>query len=103
MEYLKVLSRYYGDKKWSFKNTYESLQWNDTTMEKTTEEELIIKLGELRKEQMREERNELLKDSDFRVLIDYNKDKDLWIQYRQALRDFPSSWIDGMPFPAPPQ
>ena len=98
-----VLIKYYGGKSWMCEDTYESLVWNDTTMEKPTEEEINIKLGELRKEQMREERNELLKASDFRVLIDYNKDKDLWIQYRQALRDFPSSWVDGMPFPAPPQ
>jgi hypothetical protein len=97
-----VLIKYYGGKSWMCEDTYESLVWNDTTMEKPTEEEINVKLGELRKEQMREERNELLKASDFRVLVDYNKDKDLWIQYRQALRDFPSSWVDGMPFPAPP-
>ena len=39
-------------------------------MEKPTEEEIYIKLGEIRNEQIREERNQLLKDCDFRVLID---------------------------------
>ena len=72
-------------------------------MEKPTEEEIYIKLGEIRKEQMREERNQLLKDCDFRVLIDSNNDKEQWTQYRQELRDFPSIWVEGMPFPTASQ
>ena len=52
---------------------------------------------------MREERNQLLKDCDFRVLIDSNNDKEQWTQYRQELRDFPSIWVEGMPFPTAPQ
>ena len=102
MEFLQVLTRYYGDKKWSFENTYESLKWFDIST-KPTEDELNIKLVEFKKERMREERNKLLKNSDFRVLSDYNNDKDKWIQYRQSLRDLPTSWVEGMPFPSPPQ
>jgi hypothetical protein len=51
---------------------------------------------------MRDKRNQLLKDSDFRGLPDYEKDKDLWIQYRKKLRDLTATWVDGMEFPSPP-
>ena len=51
---------------------------------------------------MRTQRNKLLAESDFRVLHDYEKDKDLWIQYRKKLRDLPASWVDGMDFPPTP-
>ena len=34
-------------------------------------------------DEMRTQRNKLLAESDFRVLTDYEKDKDLWIQYRK--------------------
>jgi hypothetical protein len=51
---------------------------------------------------MREKRNKLLAETDFRVLPDYDKDKDLWIEYRQKLRDLPSIWVMDMEFPTPP-
>ena len=51
---------------------------------------------------MRTQRNKLLGESDFRVLPDYEKDKDLWIQYRKKLRNLPATWVDGMDFPSPP-
>ena len=41
-------------------------------------------------DEMREQRNQLLKESDFRVLVDYVKEKELWIEYRQKLRDLPT-------------
>jgi hypothetical protein len=44
---------------------------------------------------MRDKRNQLLKDSDFRVLPDYVLDKDLWIIYRQKLRELPATWVKG--------
>jgi hypothetical protein len=53
-------------------------------------------------DEMREKRNQLLKETDFRVLPDYDIDKDLWIDYRQKLRDLPSIWVKGMEFPTPP-
>jgi len=41
---------------------------------------------------MRQERNQLLKDSDFRMLSDYpNTNKESWELYRQQLRDFPET------------
>ena len=53
-------------------------------------------------DEMRENRNQLLKETDFRVLADYDKDKELWIDYRQKLRDLPSIWVKDMEFPTPP-
>ena len=53
-------------------------------------------------DEMREKRNQILKETDFRVLADYNKDKELWIEYRQKLRDLPSIWVKDMEFPTPP-
>ena len=38
---------------------------------------------------LRQERNQLLKDCDFRVLVDYpHNNKEAWVLYRQELRDF---------------
>ena len=64
-----VLMKYYPYNVWICGDTYESLIWKDTTREKPSEEELNIKGKELKKEIMREERNQLLKDCDFRVYL----------------------------------
>ena len=66
-----VLMKYYPDNVWICGDTYESLIWKDKTTEKPTEEELNTKRKELKKDEMRQERNQLLKDCDFRVLSDY--------------------------------
>ena len=106
MEYLKVLSKYYGDKKWSFENSYKSLKWNDTTIEKPTEEELIAKWEEMKDEYeldlFRIERDVLLKESDLYAISDYPHKtpeiKEAWITYRQALRDSTNDKV----LPSPP-
>ena len=98
-----VLMEYYPDNVWICGDTYESLTWKDKTTEKPTEEELNIKGKELKKENMREERNQLLKDCDFRVLPDYpHTNKEAWIIYRHNLRTLPETWSEGMDFPSPP-
>ena len=100
-----VLVKYYSDKVWICGETYESLIWKDTT-EKPTEEELNMKWAELKKEQMREKRNELLKECDFRFVTDFpqsDEKKQEWQTYRQALRDFPSVWVEGMEYPLKPE
>jgi len=52
---------------------------------------------------MRMERNRLLKDSDYTVLPDFpTVSKQAWVDYRQKLRDFPSLWSVGVPFPTKP-
>ena len=43
-------------------------------------------------EVMRAIRNSLLAESDFAMAIDAPTDKAAWSAYRQALRDFPTTW-----------
>jgi len=91
MDYSKVLVKYYPQFSWSCGEVYESLKWNDKTEPKPTKEHLESLWKELKKENMRQERNQLLKDCDFRVLPDYpHTNKEAWIIYRQELRDFPA-------------
>jgi hypothetical protein len=47
----------------------------------------LIALKSISIDEMRTQRNEVLGESDFRVLPDYEKNKDLWIQYRKKLSD----------------
>jgi hypothetical protein len=104
MDLSKILIKYYINNEWICESTYESLEWKDTTIPKPSKEHFEKLWNDLLKDEMREDRNKLLKESDFRVLIDYNNNnKDQWIQYRQELRDFPTIWVHGMPFPTPPQ
>ena len=82
--------------------TYESITWNDITP-KPTKEELDVLLLEIMKDEMREERNTLLKESDYTVLPDFpSTNKQECLDYRQQLRDFPSVWNVGVPFPSKP-
>lgn len=55
-------------------------------------------------EQMRAIRNSLLAASDWAMASDAPTDKQAWADYRQALRDFPSTWTPGptADFPDPP-
>ena len=98
----KVCIKFYANKVWSCGETYESLMWYDKTTEKPTLEKMNELYELLLIDEMREKRNQLLKESDFRVLPDYNKDKELWIEYRQKLRDLPTIWVKGMEFPEKP-
>jgi len=66
-----VLMKYYPDNVWICGDTYESLIWKDKTLDKPTKAHLESLWEELKKENMRQERNQLLKDCDFRVLTDY--------------------------------
>jgi hypothetical protein len=84
----KVCVKYYAHKLLICGETYESLVWKDT--EKPTEEKMNELYELILVDEMREKRNQLLAETDFRVLADYNKDKDLWIKYRKKLRDLPS-------------
>jgi len=55
-------------------------------------------------ERMRIHRDRLLKESDWAVLPDAPTDKEAWGAYRQALRDFPTTWEPSpeADFPNPP-
>lgn len=97
----KVLLKYYKDKQWNCGDTYDTLEWNDTTIAKPTEEELELKYDDLLVDEMREERNRLLKECDYTALPDYPH-REAWLSYRQQLRDFPAIWIPEMSFPTQP-
>ena len=100
----KVLLKFFGECSWRCGDTYESLKWIDTTIDKPTKEYLEGLWVEVLKGKIRKERNQLLKDCDFRVLSDYpNTNKEAWITYRQELRDFPAPWSEGMDFPSLPE
>ena len=104
MDISKLLVKYYINNAWSCGDTYESIEWNDTTEPKPSEEELNLKWEELKKEHMRQKRNQLLKDSDFRVLPDYpHTNKEAWVLYREQLRALPETWVEGTPFPSMPE
>ena len=55
-------------------------------------------------ERMRNHRNRLLAESDWTQLPDAPVNRDAWATYRQALRDFPSTWTPGptVTFPVAP-
>ena len=103
MDFSKIMLRYYSGKGWMCGETYESLVWNEEIEPKPTQEYLEKLWIELLKDDMRKERNKLLKDSDYRVLPDYPAvNKEEWVSYRQELRNFPATWVEGTPFPNPP-
>jgi len=105
MNYRVVMSVKYPNKKYYCEDTYESLVWYENEP-KPTDDKLKSYWEEIKheyfKEIMRHERNVLLMSCDFCALPDY-PDREKWIQYRKELRDFPSIWVEGMPFPTPPQ
>ena len=103
MDYVKVLVKYFKNNEWNYEETYGSLEWLDTITPKPTKEHLEILYDDLLKEEMRMERNQLLKDSDYTVLPDFpTANKQAWLDYRQDLRDFPSAWSVGVSFPTKP-
>ena len=103
MNIVKVLNKYFGNLDWCCGETYESLEWYDITKPKPTYEEMELLYDDLSKEEMRMERNQLLKESDFTVLPDFpTANKQAWLDYRQELRNFPSVWSVGVPFPTKP-
>jgi len=100
MDYSKVLLYFYKDKSWSCGISYEDLLWNEEEPQ-PSKEELEGKWNDVLIFELREKRNKLLQETDFRVLPDYPH-RDKWLVYRQELRDFPSTWSTGKPFPQPP-
>ena len=101
----KVLLKYFGECSWRCGDTYESLKWIDTTIDKPTKEYLEGLWVEVLKGKIRKERNQLLKDCDFKVLVDYpNTNKEAWELYRHNLRTLPETWSESNPaFPSPPE
>lgn len=55
-------------------------------------------------ERVRIQRDRLLAASDWAMTADAPTDKEAWAAYRQALRDFPATWVpsEEADFPNPP-
>jgi hypothetical protein len=75
----------------------DELIWADNEELKPTDEEIELKIKyllepEQQLAQMRDERNELLQESDYVMVSDYpHTNKQAWLDYRQALRDLPQT------------
>lgn len=92
----------YPNCEWSIEDgMYENLTWNDTNTSKPTLEELTAKQEELIAAQpmkdLRQERNRRLAEVDWIFTSDYDlsvSDHAVWMAYRKALRDLPSTTED---------
>ena len=76
--------------------TYSGIEWLDETQTKPTEAEINTKITELDAAEpmklLREERNLLLKETDWTQHDDVpSETKTKWQTYRQQLRDLPAS------------
>jgi len=101
VDYVSVLEKHYPEVGFGLEdNSYNSIQFEYG--EVPSKEHLDKLWTEMELDVIREKRNKLLKESDFRVVADYPQ-RDKWIVYRQALRDFPSIWAEGRPFPEKPE
>ena len=102
MDYSIILTKYYLKNSWSCGETYESIEWYDTTLPKPTEEHLESLWEDLLLDNMREHRNRLLSETDYTALPDFPQ-REMFLEYRQKLRDLPSLWTPGMAFPEKPR
>jgi hypothetical protein len=106
MDYFVTMSFKFPNKEFYIKDTYDSLEWFETTITKPTDEELQQYWQEIQFEYfigiMVKQRNMLLISSDFRALPDF-PNRDQWLSYRQQLRDLPLNWTIDTPFPKPPE
>jgi len=86
----------------------DKLIWNDKEELRPTDEEIALKVKELEAaqplKQLREERNDLLMETDYIMVSDYpHTDKQAWLDYRQALRDLPQTAdLSNVEYPAKP-
>jgi len=104
MDYFVTMSFKFPEKEFYIEDTYESLEWYESSP-KPTDEELQHYWEEIQfdyyKGIMVNKRNMLLISSDYCALPDY-PNRDQWVVYRQSLRDLPANWTIDIPFPQPP-
>ena len=96
MDYTKVLIKFYPNDNWIIGETYDSLEWNSENVDKPSED--LLKSLYKGIEFMRDTRDKLLRESDFRALPDY-PNRENWVIYRQKLRDLPENWNGEYPIP----
>ena len=86
----------------------DKLIWNDKEELRPTDEEIALKVKELEAaqplKQLREERNDLLMETDYIMVSDYpHTNKQAWIKYRQDLRDLPQTAdLSNVEYPSKP-
>ena len=100
----EVLVRLRPGAKWKLIdiNDYETLEWGDTSQTKPTMEECEEMFAQLEGEciikNMRSYRDTLLNQTDKYIVADYphatSEARQAWLDYRQALRDLPSTTED---------
>ena len=101
VDYVSVLEKHYPEVGFGLEdNSYNSIQFEYG--EVPSKEHLDKLWTEMELDVIREKRNKLLKESDYTALPDFPQ-RDKWILYRQALRDFPSIWLPDRPFPEKPE
>jgi len=101
VDYVSVLEKHYPEVGFGLEdNSYNSIQFEYG--EVPSKEHLDVLWTEMELDVIREKRNKLLRESDYTALPDFPQ-RDKWILYRQALRDFPSIWLPDRPFPETPE
>jgi hypothetical protein len=99
---IDALQSLYPSRQWTVHgNSYEGILWDDD-LSRPTKEEVEAKLQELIDAQplkeLRTKRNTLLDQSDKYIVADYPhpspEARQAWLDYRQALRDLPSTSED---------
>lgn len=92
-----VLMEYYSEYNWGvLGRNYSDIVWKSDELNKPTEEEINAKIAELQAAEpmrfLRVERDTRLAKTDWRATVDYpGTDQQQWLEYRQALRDLPST------------
>jgi len=110
---LEVLNAMYPSAKWVLRG--DKVEWLDSTEPQPTEEAIETKKAELEAaeplRQLREQRNQLLTETDWRMVSDYpGTNQPEWQTYRQALRDITTQTpsldstgqLTGITWPTPP-
>jgi hypothetical protein len=98
---IDALQSLYPSRQWTVHgNSYEGVLWDDD-LSRPTKEEVEAKLQELIDAQplkeLRRERNRRLAEVDWVFSTDYqmeDEERSVWVAYRQALRDLPSTTED---------
>ena len=101
VDYVSVLEKHYPEVGFGLEdNSYNSIQFEYG--EVPSKEHLDVLWTKMELDVIREKRNKLLRESDYTALPDFPQ-RDKWILYRQALRDYPSIWLPDRPFPETPE
>ena len=114
MDLVPALQRLYPACKWELHGVdYDGLVWYDETVSKPERGELVLECEKINNErplkELRTKRNTLLKQTDRYALPDWPhptpEARQAWLDYRQALRELPSTTEDpeNPNWPVPPQ